>query len=249
MSVYFNHKSNSVSKPSPLYHGTSQTDCARYISPTQVRASRAILDWSQDKLADTAGISRTTIHGFELGFIPRQGTVERICSTLENAGIEFTDADGVKRRIHAFRCYQGNDGAEHFFEDAFHDVRVNGDEIFLAFRSTTEITESCFFRNGNLGLLDRASKIAPIKCLVPEMLDPDLLGSSFQFRLLPPKNIGAASYIVHGNCQTVVLDDGNGTYRYCSYNMPELAVLHRQHFLALWDTAQPVIVASSKNKK
>ena len=63
----------------------------------QIKAARALLEWSQSDLARRSGISEPTIARLEsvageLGGRPR--TVEQIVSTLKAAGIEFIDENG-----------------------------------------------------------------------------------------------------------------------------------------------------------
>ncbi len=72
------------------------------ISPAQSRAARALLDWSQKTLADTAHVAVITVNHFEAGNSePRHATLDVIVRAFEAAGVEFTfgDAPGVK--LHA----------------------------------------------------------------------------------------------------------------------------------------------------
>ena len=66
------------------------------ITGTQIRAARALLGWSQDKLAATSGVSLPTVkrieaRGDELG--GRATTMQRIQVALEKAGIVFITDD------------------------------------------------------------------------------------------------------------------------------------------------------------
>jgi transcriptional regulator with XRE-family HTH domain len=65
------------------------------MTPAQCRAARALLDWSQQKLADAAGVGIVTVRQLEAGTTqPRNATVEAIQHTLEEAGVEFIDGNG-----------------------------------------------------------------------------------------------------------------------------------------------------------
>ena len=71
------------------------------ISIRQIKAARSLLDWSQERLAETSGVSIPTIRrleaaGGDLG--GRADTVEKIVSTMEAAGVQFTNGNepGVK---------------------------------------------------------------------------------------------------------------------------------------------------------
>jgi predicted transcriptional regulator len=64
------------------------------VSTRQVKAARALLDWSQADLAKKSGVSEPTIWRLEaddgeLG--GRADTVEKIRRALEKAGVEFTN--------------------------------------------------------------------------------------------------------------------------------------------------------------
>jgi transcriptional regulator with XRE-family HTH domain len=74
------------------------------VSIRQVKAARALLGWSQEKLAESAGISLPTVkrleaHGGDLG--GRADTGQKIRLAIEAAGIEFIDekAGGVGVRF------------------------------------------------------------------------------------------------------------------------------------------------------
>jgi predicted transcriptional regulator len=65
------------------------------ISIRQVKAARALLDWSQADLAQASKVSEPTVARLEaadgeLG--GRADTIEKICRALEKAGVEFTNS-------------------------------------------------------------------------------------------------------------------------------------------------------------
>lgn len=63
---------------------------AKNISSAQCRAARALLNWSQGRLAKQAGIARTTLANFErgVGAMTRNNTAS-IINALEAAGVTF----------------------------------------------------------------------------------------------------------------------------------------------------------------
>ncbi len=69
------------------------------ITGTQIRAARALLDWSQQQLANAAGISLPTVKRVESRgdeIAGRADTIERIRLSVVSAGIVFiySDEDG-----------------------------------------------------------------------------------------------------------------------------------------------------------
>jgi transcriptional regulator with XRE-family HTH domain len=67
----------------------------RYSS--QIRAARALLGWSQAKLAGTAGIGLATLQRIEQSDGDLRGnfsTILKLQKTLEQAGIHFREEEG-----------------------------------------------------------------------------------------------------------------------------------------------------------
>jgi transcriptional regulator with XRE-family HTH domain len=65
------------------------------ITSAQCRAARGLLDWTQQELADKAGIGIVTVRQVEAGLSkPRRATLEVIKRAMEAAGIEFIDGNG-----------------------------------------------------------------------------------------------------------------------------------------------------------
>lgn len=75
------------------------------MTPSQCRAARALLDWSQQELADTAGVGVVTVRQLESGSSqPRRATMDVLRRALESAGVQFVSqgdeagGDGVVLR-------------------------------------------------------------------------------------------------------------------------------------------------------
>ncbi|WP_386167230.1 helix-turn-helix transcriptional regulator [Sulfitobacter pontiacus] len=67
------------------------------VSIRQVKAARALLDWSQSDLAESSGVSLPTIKRLETTDGPiggREETASAICTALEFAGVEFIAENG-----------------------------------------------------------------------------------------------------------------------------------------------------------
>src|SRR4029078_7422114 len=67
------------------------------VSIRQIKAARALLDWSQEQLASAADVSIPTIKRLEANDGPLGGrgqTAEKILNSLADAGVEFIDENG-----------------------------------------------------------------------------------------------------------------------------------------------------------
>lgn len=73
------------------------------ISPPQCRAARGLLDWTQEQLAERAGLARSTVREFENGRHElHRASAKQIVAALEAAGALLIAADefgpGVRLR-------------------------------------------------------------------------------------------------------------------------------------------------------
>lgn len=69
--------------------------------PAQIRAARALLDWSRDTLSSASGVTVRTLDRLEGGeVLPQRRTIEAVVAALEAAGVVFINGDepGVKLR-------------------------------------------------------------------------------------------------------------------------------------------------------
>ncbi|MEP7452805.1 helix-turn-helix transcriptional regulator [Phyllobacterium sp. SB3] len=64
------------------------------IAPEQSRAARALLNWTQDDLAQRVHIAAASIRAFERGREMRSSNQKLLRMTFEEAGIEFLDENG-----------------------------------------------------------------------------------------------------------------------------------------------------------
>jgi transcriptional regulator with XRE-family HTH domain len=70
------------------------------VTPSQSRAARGLVEWSQAKLANAAGISISTIRDFETGRrSPLSENLELIRRALEHAGVEFYADQGSQGEV------------------------------------------------------------------------------------------------------------------------------------------------------
>jgi transcriptional regulator with XRE-family HTH domain len=67
------------------------------ITPSQIRAGRALANWSQDELAEAASVSLSTVRDYEKerrGDILAVGGLKAIRQALENQGVDFVRSEG-----------------------------------------------------------------------------------------------------------------------------------------------------------
>ena len=72
------------------------------IAPATCRAARALIDWSQDQLAQAANVGQSTVRNFEAGrSIPVANNLDAIRRALEAAGVEFIEGEEPAVKLRA----------------------------------------------------------------------------------------------------------------------------------------------------
>jgi hypothetical protein len=76
-------------------------DGKNMISPKQMKAARALLEWDQRALAAASRLSLPTIQRMETLGLERSsaGNVERVQKALETAGVQFIEPNGGGRGV------------------------------------------------------------------------------------------------------------------------------------------------------
>jgi transcriptional regulator with XRE-family HTH domain len=86
----------------------------------QIRAARALLDWSQSDLADRADLSQTGIARIENGTNqPNTQTINKIKAAFESAGIQFIGMYGVNKRTNEVKTLRGVEGLKTLVDDIY----------------------------------------------------------------------------------------------------------------------------------
>lgn len=65
------------------------------LTPEQSRAARALLDWSQEQLAEAAHLGLSTVRDFEKGRrVPSHNNLAGVARAFEAAGVELLAENG-----------------------------------------------------------------------------------------------------------------------------------------------------------
>ena len=81
------------------------------ITSEQCRAGRGLLGWSQQELADSAGVGVVTVHQLEAGTSePRRATLLVVRRAFEKAGVEIIDENGGGPGVRLRKSVRGKSG-------------------------------------------------------------------------------------------------------------------------------------------
>ena len=102
------------------------------ITSDQIRAARALKNWSQTDLASRTGLAVPTIANIELGKqSPGKNTIEKIMDAFSIDGIEFTQ-NGVMKRTDSVISLSGKKDFERFYDLIYQVANTVGGPIFAS---------------------------------------------------------------------------------------------------------------------
>lgn len=200
----------------------------------QIKAARALLDWSQGVLGDKAGLSQTAIAGIESGRTrPTLKTLDAIRLVFENAGVQFTE-DGVRFFSPTIKILREPDFEqqmqEFFYTTCLHQSVQ--DLLFFCINPSLlappqrETVLRNIERLKDLGLQTRA--IVSDKSRVA-----DLLLDLSSYKAIPDQYVaGTNPFFVFGDYVGNIMYD---THEVCLIRNLPLATTYRKLFEFIWD--------------
>ena len=94
----------------------------------QIRAARALLNWSQADLARAAGMATSSIKNIESeASTARKETLEHISGTFDLNGIEFLAHSGVRLKTHIVTVHDGVRATSALLDDIYAHVQTTAD--------------------------------------------------------------------------------------------------------------------------
>lgn len=98
----------------------------------QIRAARALLDWSQQDLAEHADLSQTGIARIENGTNkPNSKTIAKIEAAFDRANIEFIGTSGLRKRTGEIRTLSGTQGFRELMNEVYEAAKTQDAELCL----------------------------------------------------------------------------------------------------------------------
>src|SRR6185312_10243023 len=103
------------------------------INSEQIRAARALLDWSTAELAKQAGLTVNGINKIERGHVQaHRETTEKLEEVFEAAGIEFLPNSGLRKKSRIIQVLEGEDANRRLLDDVYATLRDTGGEVLIA---------------------------------------------------------------------------------------------------------------------
>jgi len=211
------------------------------IKARQMKAARALLDWSQEDLAKATGLSVATIRKLELGYIsPRGKTISQIRNAFEGAGLEFLEPDGVRHRPEEITVYQGHEGICAFFDDVYETMVKKGGDIV-----TVCVDEDPFSKTlGDYRFVhfDRMIAIKDkvfVKCILTD--NPRSRPAQYcEYRWISKGYVDSVPFYIYDDKFAIIVFDSEPSPKITVIQSPSVAKAFRRQFYSMWDKATPL---------
>jgi transcriptional regulator with XRE-family HTH domain len=209
------------------------------ISPSQLRAARALLNWSRADLSKLSGVSEPTLHRFENGANePETRTANKLFEVFDKHGVEFSDHQGVRFKPNNIDVYDGKERFNEFYDFLFEHlnqfggdvcVSVYNETLFQYFRPDPEI-----HRRRMKKLFDQGK----ITFRILTTLSTFNSSGYAAYRWLPKQPASPVGFYAFGDCLALVsFADTNAPHIVVIRSAP-LAEGYRQSFDIGWKLGQ-----------
>jgi transcriptional regulator with XRE-family HTH domain len=103
------------------------------LSFRQIRAARALLGWEINELSKRTGLNPRTLYNIENDRgRPQDDSLQRIEKAFSDAGVEFTDQDGLRLRRDDIQTFIGPQRFEVFTDFTYEHVKQHGGHVCLS---------------------------------------------------------------------------------------------------------------------
>ncbi len=209
----------------------------------QIKAARALLDWSQEKLAAATQLSVATIRKLELGYIsPRHSTTQVIRQALEDAGLEFFEPDVVRHRPDDITVYQGQEGTVRFFEDVYQTMRKKRGEIVVVCASEVPFNEA-LGDESRFAHYERMAAICDqvaVKCILTEDTNSLPAENYCEYRWISKHYVNSVPFYVYDDKYAIIVFEADPPPKITVIQSRVVAEAFRQQFYSMWEKATPL---------
>jgi DNA-binding XRE family transcriptional regulator len=206
------------------------------IKGCQIRAARALLDWSADQLAKKVGLSREAINKIEDDAVqPRAKNLADIIEIFEMHRIEFVGERGVTFRSDQITTLHGDNAFSHLLDDVIATLRgaKRPEALFACVddRRSPEIVVANYRRLRKAGIAMRS---------LVKQDDTWLMGRLSEYRYLPAQYFHNSATIIYGDkFATMILDPATASDAGAVIiDNPHIAAAQRNLFNLIWSSAQ-----------
>lgn len=201
----------------------------KYLTPSQCRAARGLLDWSQPDLSKKSGVHVQTICAFEHETgTPTRTTLEKITDAFEKGGAQFTK-QGVEYNESPTFFIEGNTHENTYLqllEDVFQTLKNTKNPELLLMYADDKVSPLSV----NEKYREMRSHGVKMRQLIKEG-NTHIIGPLNEYRYIPKKFFINRVTLIYGNR---IANETSSVLKACVRVDPINADLQRNTFNMLW---------------
>lgn len=209
----------------------------------QLRAARALAEWTIGDLAEKSGLNLTSLAQIEReDSIPRKETVHKILDALAERGIEFTEHQGVRLKPEGMEVLEGSTGIKHFLDSAYAfaertggTIRQNGIEDVTFFAKAKDVTDMHVKR---MSLLRTKEPNLVVRVLTSHGVYDQQCPEYAVYKWLPLKSPSAVPFYTFGKTVGLFAVGDRSVPRIYVISSQIIAHSYNAQFDSAWDMAE-----------
>ena len=207
----------------------------------QIRAARMLVEWEAETLAKLTGISRNAILQIERGeFRARPSTSEKITRAFEDAGIEFIENEGIRRRPEGIEIFEGHERFDEFTDYVYHYLKNNGGDVCIS--ASDERLFNKYRKEPEQYRQQMKALVEGGKVRVRILADESNFNSVFaDMRKLKSPSAAPTSFYAFGLNLALISFAHQPTPHVVLFRHSPFAAAFRQSFEAAWDAAEIMV--------
>jgi transcriptional regulator with XRE-family HTH domain len=211
------------------------------LTPSQIRAARALLGWEALELSRRTGLSNKTISNIETAHTqPHAASIERIEAVFSEAGVEFLPNQGLRFKPSEIDLFEGPERFLDFYEIVYDHMKRHGGKICI---SGVDETLFAKYQTNQKDYIERVTKLQKDRDDIKVFIliregDTNFVASKYaEYRWQNRDNFDPTPFYVFGDYLALISFQADPTPKVILIRSWPFAEAYRKQFMEVWNVA------------